>query len=370
MNETFLSGIVPYFRQASGIMIRALGQRWYPLLLGVVLSQALACSGSETNSDRDAVTAGPGGEATNEPGSPTALAPNATSSNSATPANPPADSVPSPDVAPSPAVEPPGVPNDPTPSAPPAPGSGVPSAVTAIAPNPMPSSEASAPAPAPAPTESAQPGEPDAPVEPATEPVDSGTVDPVDPEPVDPEPVDPEPVDPGSVFPPEVTTPKIMIVGDSISAGPGCYKKYLDQQLQTNEITNYEFVGEYDDDCGAGVRHSAVSCTTSGQYTQPTFTVGNCFAGQTFPGMATLVATHSPDLIMIQLGVNDVWGGTAPIDPILDNYETLIEQARAHNANVVVVVAQIHKIITDSCTNDASTAKAEELINALKDILR
>ena len=34
-----------------------------------------------------------------------------------------------------------------------------------------------------------------------------------------------------------------MIVGDSISAGPGCYKKYLLQQLQAAGITNFEFVG-------------------------------------------------------------------------------------------------------------------------------
>lgn len=156
-----------------------------------------------------------------------------------------------------------------------------------------------------------------------------------------------------------------MIVGDSISAGPGCYKKYLLQNLQDNGITNYEFVGEYDDDCGGGVKHSAVSCTTSDQYTQASFTVPNCFSGESFPGMSTLVASHDPDLIMIQLGVNDVWGGSAPVEPILANYATLIEQARAHNPNIVVVVAQIHKIITDNCQNAASTTNAEALVMAV-----
>jgi GDSL-like Lipase/Acylhydrolase family len=153
-----------------------------------------------------------------------------------------------------------------------------------------------------------------------------------------------------------------MIVGDSISAGPGCYKKYLVQNLTANGITNYDFVGEYPDDCGGGVMHSAVSCTTSASFTQPTFTVSNCFADTPFPGMATLVETHNPDLIMIQLGVNDVWGGNAPIQPILANYTTLVNQARAHNPNVVVMVAQIHKIITDNCVNAASTTNAEQLV--------
>src|SRR5690606_14600177 len=46
-------------------------------------------------------------------------------------------------------------------------------------------------------------------------------------------------------FPPSVVTPKIMIVGDSISAGPGCYKGYLDQNLKDNGYNRYEFVGEY-----------------------------------------------------------------------------------------------------------------------------
>jgi len=168
----------------------------------------------------------------------------------------------------------------------------------------------------------------------------------------------------GSIFPPSVTRPRIMIVGDSISAGPGCYKKYLVQNLTANGILDYEFVGEYTDDCGGGVRHSAVSCTTAANFTQATFTVPNCNS-TVYPGLATLVMTHNPDLVMLQLGVNDVWGGSAPIQPILNNYATLVNQARAHNPRVVVLVAQIHKIITDNCTNMASTTNAEQLVMAI-----
>ncbi len=174
-------------------------------------------------------------------------------------------------------------------------------------------------------------------------------------------------IPPGALatFPAGVTHTRIMIVGDSISAGPGCYKKYLDQELRRNGVTNYQFVGEYSDDCGGGIRHSAVSCTTSAQYTRETFTVPNCFPGKTFPGMSQLVAKHHPDLILLQLGVNDVWDGKAAVEPILDNYATLVEQARRHNPRIIVVVAQIQRIITDDCTNVASTAKAEELVNAV-----
>ena len=49
----------------------------------------------------------------------------------------------------------------------------------------------------------------------------------------------------------------------------------------------------------------------------------------------------------------------------MNNYRTLIEQARAHNPNIVVAVAQIHKIITGNCTNSASTTNAEALVNAV-----
>ncbi len=166
------------------------------------------------------------------------------------------------------------------------------------------------------------------------------------------------------MFPASVTKPRIMIVGDSISAGPGCYKKYLLQNLNDNGYTNFEFVGEYTDDCGGGVRHSAVSCSTAEQYTQPTFMMPNCAQDTTFPGMSTLVTTHTPDLVMLQLGVNDVWGNKATSD-ILGNYAKLVQQARAQNPNVAIAVAQIHKIAPACTADDPVTVRAKELVDAV-----
>jgi len=164
-------------------------------------------------------------------------------------------------------------------------------------------------------------------------------------------------------FPAGVTKPKIMIVGDSISAGPGCYKKFLAKDLKDNNYTNLEFVGEYTDDCGGGIMHSAVSCSTAEQYTHDTFTVPNC-TSKTYMGMAPLMAKHKPDLVMLQLGVNDVWGGKTT-ENILGNYAKLIEQARAQNPKVVLVVARIQKIRPDCSTDDAVTKRAEALVNAV-----
>lgn len=165
-----------------------------------------------------------------------------------------------------------------------------------------------------------------------------------------------------SVFPSSVVKPRIAIVGDSISAGPGCYKKYLLQQLTTNHYSKFEFVGEYGDDCGSTVRHSAVSCSTTSQWIGATFTMPNCSQGKVFAGMSTVVKDETPDLVMIQLGVNDVWGST-PTETILKNYTTLVSTARAANSRVVLIVAQIHQI-KPSCTDTATYDRARALVLA------
>jgi hypothetical protein len=167
-----------------------------------------------------------------------------------------------------------------------------------------------------------------------------------------------------SPFPPGVTKPRIMIVGDSISAGPGCYKKFLLQALTAHHYSNFEFVGEYADECGSTVRHSAVSCSTAEQYTQVTFTMPNCALGKSFPGMSALVEAHRPNLILLQLGVNDVWNGRS-VDAILSSYTSLVQQARRIDPRVVVVVARIQKIRPNCSSDDELSQLAESLVNAV-----
>lgn len=159
--------------------------------------------------------------------------------------------------------------------------------------------------------------------------------------------------------------PRVMIVGDSISAGPGCYKGFLVENLAASGYSDFEFVGQYSDDCGAGVRHSAVSCSTAQQYTQASFSLPDCFPGTTFPGLSALAATHQPDLMLLQLGVNDVWGGRA-IEAILNDYDELVLQARAQNPSIVLVVAQIQQI-RPSCdpADDSVFGRARALVEAV-----
>ncbi len=167
-----------------------------------------------------------------------------------------------------------------------------------------------------------------------------------------------------SVFPNNVTRPRIMIVGDSISAGPGCYKKFLLAELNANGYSSFDFVGEYPDDCGGGVMHSARSCTTALDYTQPAFTLRADCGGGTFPGLSALMAAHGPDLLLLQLGVNDVWNGQ-PNDAILANYSMLLEQARAQNPSIVVGVAQIQQIRPAGPEGDVVFARAQQLVDAV-----
>lgn len=168
----------------------------------------------------------------------------------------------------------------------------------------------------------------------------------------------------GSPFPEGVTRPRIMIVGDSISAGPGCYKKYLLADLNADGYSSFDFVGEYTDDCGGGVMHSARSCTTALDYTQPTFMLRADCGGGTFPGLSALMVSHRPDLLMLQLGVNDVWNGLAT-DAILANYSTLLEQARAANPSIAVAVAQIQQIRPTGADAEAVFGRAQQLIEAV-----
>lgn len=167
----------------------------------------------------------------------------------------------------------------------------------------------------------------------------------------------------GSPFPSDVTRPKIMIIGDSITAGPGCYKQHLLADLNANGYSNFDFVGDYTDDCGGSVRHSARSCTTALDFTQPTFTLRADCGGGTFPGLSQLMTSHEPDLLMIQLGVNDVWNGLGP-DAILADYATLVQQARAQNPDVVIAIAQIHQI-RPTPDGDAVFLRAQQLAAAV-----
>ncbi|KAH9874844.1 hypothetical protein J1614_004331 [Plenodomus biglobosus] len=60
------------------------------------------------------------------------------------------------------------------------------------------------------------------------------------------------------------------------------------------------------------------------------------------------LAATTPDLILMHLGTNDVWNNASP-SQITTAFSTLLQQMRAANPNVVVLVAQIIPMAPPNC---------------------
>ena len=64
------------------------------------------------------------------------------------------------------------------------------------------------------------------------------------------------------------------------------------------------------------------------------------------------LAVSQPDIVMMQLGTNDVWSSLST-STILAAYTTLVGQMRAQNPKVLVLVAQITPMSPSGCTTCA-----------------
>jgi len=147
------------------------------------------------------------------------------------------------------------------------------------------------------------------------------------------------------------TPVRIMPLGDSITAGPGCWRAYLWNQLQTAGYSNIDFVGGVNDGggCNPGFAydfdhegHSGFSIT------------GIADANQLPPWLSAA----RPDIIVMHLGTNDMWGGWIPLQTKITALTKLVGQMRANNPNVKIVMAQIIPMNADGCTTCASDVVA------------
>jgi lysophospholipase L1-like esterase len=134
---------------------------------------------------------------------------------------------------------------------------------------------------------------------------------------------------------------KIMPLGDSITGNPGCWRAILWNRLQSSGFTNIDFVGTLNNmnDCGTtfdgdNEGHGGFLATNIASQNQ----------------LPPWLAATNPDVVMIQLGTNDVWNNIAPAT-ILAAFSTLIDQARANNPNVRVIVAQITPLNPTGCAD-------------------
>jgi lysophospholipase L1-like esterase len=133
-----------------------------------------------------------------------------------------------------------------------------------------------------------------------------------------------------------------MPLGDSITGSPGCWRALLWNRLQTTGFTNIDFVGTLPPQ-GCGVAYDGDNEGHGG------FLATNIANQNQLPGW--LSATH-PDIVMMHLGTNDVWSNIAPAT-ILAAFSTLVDQMRASNPNMRILVAKIIPVNPPSCTDCA-----------------
>ncbi|WP_431935469.1 cellulose binding domain-containing protein [Micromonospora sp. RP3T] len=127
---------------------------------------------------------------------------------------------------------------------------------------------------------------------------------------------------------------RVMPLGDSITAGPGCWRALLWNQLRTAGYSNIDFVGSTSDggSCDYGFSYDA-DHEGHGGFSA----VGIADNNQLPPWLNAA----RPDVVVMHLGTNDLWGGWQSMDTILAAFTKLVGQMRANNPSMRIVVSQI-----------------------------
>jgi lysophospholipase L1-like esterase len=133
---------------------------------------------------------------------------------------------------------------------------------------------------------------------------------------------------------------KIMPLGDSITGSPGCWRALLWTNLQNAGYTNINFVGTLNNSSSCGIPFDGDNEGHGG------YLATNIANQNLLPGW--LSATH-PDIVMMHLGTNDVWNNIAPAT-ILAAFSTLVDQMRANNPRMKILVAQITPMNPSGCS--------------------
>ncbi|MDQ7807202.1 cellulose binding domain-containing protein [Amycolatopsis sp. A133] len=132
---------------------------------------------------------------------------------------------------------------------------------------------------------------------------------------------------------------RIMPLGDSITAGPGCWRALLWDRLQRSGYTNIDFVGSQP---GGGC-----SVPFDGDHEGHGGYAATGIADQN--QLPPWLAAARPDVVLMHLGTNDLWGGTIGTDAILAAYSKLVDQMRASNPDMKILVAQIIPMEPSGC---------------------
>ncbi|GAA1004264.1 hypothetical protein Aple_082410 [Acrocarpospora pleiomorpha] len=142
----------------------------------------------------------------------------------------------------------------------------------------------------------------------------------------------------GFTSPAQAAPVRVMPLGDSITGSPGCWRSLLWNRLQSNGLTNVDFVGTLGPQ-GCGVPYDGDNEGHGG------FLATNVANANQLPGW--LSATN-PDVVLMHFGTNDVWSNIAPAT-ILTAFGKLVDQMRANNPNMKILVAKIIPMAASAC---------------------
>ncbi|GAA0207540.1 hypothetical protein GCM10010492_01380 [Saccharothrix mutabilis subsp. mutabilis] len=148
---------------------------------------------------------------------------------------------------------------------------------------------------------------------------------------------------PGQAAPVTAADPvRIMALGDSITGSPGCWRALLDRDLRAAGHTDIDFVGTLPGQ-GCGFPYDGENEGHGG------FLATNVADQNQLVGW--LAQTH-PDVVLMHFGTNDVWNNRSPAT-ILAAFGKLVDQMRADNPDVQVLVAQIIPMNPANCAECA-----------------
>ncbi|MFC7482366.1 GDSL-type esterase/lipase family protein [Luedemannella flava] len=134
------------------------------------------------------------------------------------------------------------------------------------------------------------------------------------------------------------TPVKVMPLGDSITGNPGCWRALLWNKLVSAGYTNIDFVGTQPAQ-GCGVSHDGDNEGHGGY-------LATNVANQNM--LPPWLAATTPDIVIMHFGTNDVWSNIAP-STILAAFTTMVNQMRASNPNMRILVAKIIPVAPGTC---------------------
>jgi len=142
---------------------------------------------------------------------------------------------------------------------------------------------------------------------------------------------------------------RVLPLGDGITAST-CYRAKLWQQLVSSGRTNFDFTGTLNngDACNVSVSYDKDNEGHAGYLASNVLQAGNTDLADWFTG-------RPADIVLMQLGANDILGGVAQAD-IISAYDLFLSALRAQNSKVKVFIALIMPMSANKCGSACATS--------------